>query len=1181
MRLIDDRVIISASDVVDSATCEFALLRKLDGLLGRAPKTETEPDEMLARTAELGAGHEQRVLSAFREKYGIWSPDRAGGVYEVTGGSGGGLGYLQKLHDETLRAIEIGADVIYQAAFFDGEFNGRADFLVRETNAAGHSQYAVYDTKLARHAKVQALIQLAAYADQLHRARIPVAPQMHLLLGDGSTASFPVADIVPVYHERRRNLLAVIKAHCRQPAVTWGDGDIAACGRCATCEAEVERHRDLLLVANMRVSQRKKLIRAGIGTIDDFAASPNPVRGVAASLWHQARMQCGTAEADGSIGGVSYSVHDANRLKMIPPTSPGDIFFDFEGDPLWTDGRTNDWGLEYLFGVVEQPDKAGDKPIFKPFWAHDRIQEKQALKDFLDYVVARRQAHPDMHIYHYAPYERTALLRLAARHNYGEDIIDDLLRGNVLVDLYAVVRKTLRISGNSYSIKKLEPLYMGEDLRDADVKDAAASVVAYANYCQEREAGNSQAAETLLHGITEYNEDDCVSTLRLRDWLLSLADQNGVQVEARGSHTIAGAESELPAGSEEEPVHDLADRLFEAAGEPSEPRTPDQQAIACVAAAIDFYKREAKPFWWEHFNRLSAPIDEWEQNRDVFVVSEPSALLGGWEKETPRKNPSRRLKLTGTWAEGSTVTVGSPVWGLYDPAPEGLKVGSDAGVGWGQGFTVEAMATDALGRDLLTLRESLPKVVGEYSDFPFAIVPGGIIQTKWQEESVRRFAELVAASLSDLPADCALDILRRQPPQLQDAEPLPVVVGGDYIAALTNAIRQLDRSYLAVQGPPGTGKTYTGSHVIAALVSDGWRVGVVGQSHAVVDNMLRGAIKAGVDPDRIGKKSKAGDERQSPWRELSANGDWADLLSDGGCLIGGTVWDFVNPNRFDSEVLDLLVVDEAGQFSLANTIAVSRATTRLMLLGDPQQLPQVSQGRHPEPVNESALGWLAEGHDTLPPEYGYFLANSWRMHPALCAPVSDYAYDGRLESQDAATHRYLDVIEPGIHPVFVNHLGNATSSDEEAVEVVRQATALLNGKWTSDAEAEPRQMTQHDVLVVAAYNAQVGAIRHALDAAGLGEIRVGTVDKFQGQEAAVVIVSMAASSADEVPRGMEFLLSRNRINVAVSRGQWAAIIVRSPALTEYLPATPHGLAELGAFIGLCGARRTVPGHARR
>jgi uncharacterized protein len=350
------------------------------------------------------------------------------------------------------------------------------------------------------------------------------------------------------------------------------------------------------------------------------------------------------------------------------------------------------------------------------------------------------------------------------------------------------------------------------------------------------------------------------------------------------------------------------------------------------------------------------------------------------------------------------------------------------------------------------------------------------------------------------------------------------------------------------------------------LVRDGWKVGVVAQSHNVVENLLCRSIETGgVDQARVAKKLAA--PHDVPWKATS-DGDVARLLeAPGGCLVGGTAWTMTG-KEVPAGSLDLLVIDEAGQFSLANTLAVSRAAKRLLLLGDPQQLPQVTQGAHPEPVDESALGWLAAGHATLPASLGYFLADSWRMHPELCRAVSVLSYEGKLHSAPAASGRELEKLPPGVETVFVEHSGHATSSPEEAAEVVLQAKRHLGLKWTQGPDTAARPLEQQDLLVVAAYNAQVHLVRKHLSDAGLPDVRVGTVDKFQGQEAPVVFVSMACSAASEAPRGAEFLLNRNRINVAVSRGQWRAVIIRSPGLTSYMPHKPAALEELGAFIGL-------------
>ncbi|TQF65586.1 TM0106 family RecB-like putative nuclease [Rhodococcus spelaei] len=1151
MFLLDDVLIYSASDLSQAAECEYALLRRLDAKLGLVESAgDDEPDPMLDRTSALGDDHERLHLQRFRDRFGdgVVQIERPRHDWEE----------LTRANRATVAAARSGADAIFQGTFFDGRFLGFCDFLVREDG-----RYSVYDTKLSRHAKVTALLQLAAYADALTADGIAAAPLAHLILGDHSEVSYPLEDIAPVYRQRRTELLRVLDEH-RDEAIPaqWGDPRYRACGRCGHCGPEVERTRDLLLVAGMRTSQREKLIRGGIADLDALADSQAPVDGMSKATFAGLRAQA-AAQVRQERGGtpVFEVIDDAGALAAIPTPDAGDIFFDFEGDPLWAEDGSSDWGLEYLFGVVE-----ADTGEFRPFWAHDRAQERRALIDFLDYVAERRKLFPGMHVYHYAAYEKTALLRLAGRYGVGEDAVDTLLRESVLVDLYPVVRAAIRVGARSYSIKKLEPLYMGEQLRGGDVTDAAASIVAYADYCGLRDAGKVEQAQELLDGIADYNEYDCVSTHRLRDWLLGLAGERGVSPHPVQPVLVSVTEDPDPA--------ELALRGYVGDTLPVD-RSADRQAAALMAAAVGYHRRERKPFWWAHFDRLVQPEDEWADAADV-LVAERVEVIEDWHRKTARQNLRRRLRISGRWGTGSTPREGD-VHILYD---KGAGVGTEdpatrGAVGAKVIELAEEVAPGGEMRDVVIVEEVLRRGAEEHVCLPMAVAPGPPIRTNRIEAAIAAQAAEMAATLPAMPSTAAVDILRRVPPRTRSGSPLPIADPENRAAAITAALLDLDNSYLAVQGPPGTGKTHTGAAVVADLVvRHGWRVGVVAQSHSVVENMLDGIVRAGVPGERVAKKPGSGLAEHPAWTKIEADG-LAGFLADheqSGCVIGGTAWDLAHTDRVPAASLDLLVVDEAGQFALANTVAVGISARNLLLLGDPQQLPQVSQGTHPEPVDTSALGWLAEGHGALPAELGYFLDRTWRMHPAVCEAVSTLSYDGQLKSQESVTTaRALTGVEPGVTALYVEHDGNSTESAQEASAILAEVQALLGRDWTDPQAFDgTRPLGQPDILVVAPYNAQVGLLRRTLADAGLGEVLVGTVDKFQGREAAVVLMSMTASSIDDVPRGMGFLLSRNRLNVAVSRGKWRAVIVRAPMLTHYLPSTPAGLAELGAFMRMHG-----------
>ncbi|PRY70619.1 uncharacterized protein B0I08_101756 [Glaciihabitans tibetensis] len=1139
-------VVYSASDLTAAAQCEWALMRKLDGKLGRIERAVDDGDAMMARAGKLGDAHELATLEEFK---------RTRTVVEFARPA---MTELAQAASATSDALRAKADVLFQATFFDGRFVGFADFIL--LNADG--DYEVYDTKLARKEKITALLQLAAYGDQLVKQGIPVGEQVHLLLGDGRTSSHRLRDILPVYRKRRDRLQRLIDERVEaDEATAWGDPRYAACGRCGACSVEVEAHRDVLLVAGMKLTQRKKLAEAGITTIDELASSSSVVAGLSESALRALRAQARVQLQTGSSKTPAVEVYDPSALEALPEPDDGDIFFDFEGDPLYSEvgvGSTQSssvqWGLDYLFGLIE-PDET-----FVPFWAHSFAEERQALIDFLDYVKRRRARHPAMHIYHYAAYERTHLLSLAARHGVGEDAVDDLLRAGVLVDLYPIVKKALRVGSRSYSIKKLEPLYMGAQHRDG-VDNAADSITEYADARDLFRAGDLVQSQAKLDAIADYNEYDCLSTLRLRDWLLARADETGA---ARASGR--DLELDIPV-REPSPVYlELAARIDDI---PPGERTADHTALALASAAIDYHRREGKKFWQEHFDRLRNPVDDWADTRDVLIVSRV-AVERDWEKVGRDRSLSRVLEISGTPAPGSSFKVGQKPFLMYDaPYPSLGGIAEPGSRVAHERTTISAIDSSSSG-DIYYLTEKLRTAADPYSDLPIALTPGTPPSPGTQVTAIADWGQRVLDALPAMMPDAALDILRRQPPR---GTVTPLLTRTGVVVETAEAIRDtlltLDHSYLAVQGPPGTGKTYTGSRVIADLVQNhGWRIGVVAQSHATVENMLAAVVKAGLHPSRVGKKPKAGDEPSlTPWTPLSATGFAEFTAQEGGFVVGGTAWAFSNAAQIEPGSLDLLVIDEAGQFSLASTIASAVAATRLLLLGDPQQLPQVSQGSHPEPVDVAALAWLSDGHDVLPPELGYFLAKSWRMHPAVCLPVSRLSYEGKLVSQ--AGPRDLDGVAPGLHPVPVHHTLNSTSSPEEVDAVVEIIGSLLGRDWTDAGVV--RALEQADLIVVAPYNAQVELLRERFIALGLGEVAVGTVDKFQGREAAVAVVSLAASSTDEVPRGLEFLLLANRLNVAISRAQWAAYLVYSPALTEYLPNNAAALAQLSAFIELVEA----------
>ncbi|MGE4428721.1 MAG: TM0106 family RecB-like putative nuclease, partial [Solirubrobacteraceae bacterium] len=763
-------VVTSASDLSVASLCEYGFARRIDVMLGRAEKLDEEPDEMLVRASELGDAHEERVLQRYRDAH-------PGGVVEIDRPAHGDAVAMAEALRRTRQAFADGVPVVFQAAFFvadpDDTFVGYADFIVRRPDG----RYRVQDTKLARHAKVTALLQLAAYVDRLEALGVPVDDTVELLLGDGTVSTHRVDDIRPVYRKRWARLRALVDAgRARTTPVVWGDADLFACGQCEACTAAIVEHRDVLQVAGLRITQRDRLAAAGITTIDELAASDGPVPGVGTDALGRLRVQARLQLRATDDGPPPVELIDVDALAHLPAPDNGDLFFDFEGDPLYNEGDDR-WGLDYLFGLV------GIDERFTAWWAHDFAEERRALRGFLDFVAERRSRHPRMRIYHYASYERTHLSSIAARHGEGEDEVDRLLREHVLVDLYPLVRKVMRVGSPSYSIKKLEPLYMGEELRTADVTTAAASITEYAAARDLIATGQVDEGEAKLQEIADYNRYDCVSTRRLRDWLVTHAERAGVPLGVP-------ATTDTPEPDEPSP---LLDDLLALAGQDAVPvdggspppgaqshaeRTDDETAAALASAALDYHRREHKTFWWGHFARLAQPIDEWADTRDVLVVDrERSRVERAWYREGRQRKDRREVRLRGTLAPGSRIAPGTKPYALYDPPVPFPDDKIDPGSRVACPVTVRECADDGS----LLIEELMPNAATDpYGALPVALTPGPPPGAGSQPGAIAEWAQAIVDAQPGWPGDAVTDILRRRPPRTRSGA-LAAVIDDDHV----------------------------------------------------------------------------------------------------------------------------------------------------------------------------------------------------------------------------------------------------------------------------------------------------------------------------------------------------------------------------------------------------------------
>ncbi|SHI39744.1 uncharacterized protein SAMN05421803_101106 [Nocardiopsis flavescens] len=1187
--------VVSPTDLVDTLECDHrsALKAALAARVEGAPAPEPV-DPLVAHHGHL---HEQAELERLTALFGrvVHIPDPHPDDAS-----------LSEAAAATARAMAEGAPVIYQGSFHHPltprgrvpvSFHGRSDFLIRADldPATGGTRpdadpdepwtYEPWDTKLARRPGPGAVVQLAAYAQAVAVATGRTPRRMHLLTGDGHTHSLDTTDFTPILGTVTDRLLDSLATDPALPAPTWGaprpscDG----CGYSSWCSSGRTAARHLSLVAGLRTDQAAKLIDAGIHTIDDLARADDAAR--PASLprrsFEQLRAQASlqvrqdtTRTPDNPQGTVTAEVFAPDGLASLPAPAAGDVFFDMEGYPYHS--REGGRGLEYLFGATTEDENGTE--TFHTYWAHDRIQEKKALEDFVDFACARIEADPDAHIYHYASYEVDRLKHLSSEFATREEEVNRLLREHRLVDLYTVVRKSLRVSQRSYSIKYLEPLYL-PDARSGGVTTATSSIDAYAAYLAAGEAGDGDRAAQVLADIAAYNRDDCHSTARLRDWLEEHRTLQGITDRPLVQLELTEDEAERARKRAERLARQaaLTEPLLSQVPEDPAERTEEDAARASLAALVGYYQRENLPPWREHYRRTNAPLTDLETDTDCAVPWQVRA--GEWIEPTGRQRKARReILMRLDTSHPHPFTAGQDIHLLYPGAP-------------GQPALAATASVTEARPDSLTIVETCDADALHFRN-PVAVLPGSPVNPAPKDGALEIVAGSALEDLPEWPRHAGLDLLRRIPPRLSPAGPLPDPAGhgGDLIAATVAAVDRLDHSYLAVQGPPGAGKTYLAGRLITHLARQGKSVGVCSTSHKAVENVmaaaLRAAEEAGVDlPAAKRAKSKKDADPDLPWDQPTspqALAGWRTEHTAQGrpVLIGGTAWAMANASMV-ADPLDVLIIDEAGQFALADTLAVSASARDLVLLGDPQQLPQVVQGTHGEGADASALQHLMGGRQIIDPARGYFLDQTRRMHPAVCAPVSDLSYQGRLHAHPTTARRGLAVREPGLYSRVVEHRGRTTHSPEEVEAVVATALALVADKVTTDPGAPPRPLTGHDILVVAPYNLQVRALRRALARAAeadpaLEGVRVGTVDRFQGQEAPAVICSMTTSDAAETSRGTAFVLDRNRLNVALSRAQLIAVLVHSPHLATTAPRSIEELRLLASFTRLSGAARPWP-----
>ena len=1154
MHRIDKKFRYSPSDLVSFLGCNHSTFEDYKALSDGYPIPGIEDDTYESLIINKGIEHEKECLEKFKSEGFTVVEIPVEEPVEIRASL-------------TISAIHSGVDVIYQAVFLDNPWVGYADFLVlSDTHSElGEFSYEIYDTKLAKTPKTEHIIQLCSYSELLSNVQGVLPEKMHIILGDNTHSSFLVSDYYSYYKQCKvqfEKFMSDIPDHSYPEPCSHCD----TCQWNTSCSLKWEQDNHLSLISNITRSQRDKIRKAGIHTVEDFSQLDTDIsiadlnENVRSRLQSQARLQ--TLRAKTEEDTFELIEHTEGRgFWRMPKPSAGDLFFDIEGDPLYPNG------LEYLFGVLYMGDTS---QVYKDWWSHDHAEEKESFISFMEFLAQHMSDHPDAHIYHYNHYETTALKKLASRYATHEEQIDNLLRQHKFVDLYNVARESIRTSEPGFSLKNLETFYM-ED-RDTTIDNGELSVLWYNKWIESEDP-------TILEDIRDYNKLDCESTYLLREWLISLRPQDLIWYQYDSSPAIERKDWEIQYEDYKVQLSQIENNYV--------------GISQTVSDLLEFHRREAKVEWWEMYARQEKYPDELIDDLDCLaglsLISEPvkdkRSLIYTY------KFPSQefRLRQNDKVMDVETLDYAGQIWNLdEDTCTIKLRIG---------------------------IKSELPESL--------CIGPPAPFSTQVIRLALYDFADSVIAG--DDRYRALKDLLALSIPSIKNKEPGETIAKDtDLFNETKSAVENLDNSYLFIQGPPGTGKTYSNSSIIVELIKSGKKVGVASNSHKAIHNMLETiediATREGYKFNGIKKSTEGLPETYFDSDSFTSLAERSEVLTvleltdspnldDGGGsamptprfllsrisdkyelkpkvfatlnsgdysghsidrllgvnLIAGTTWLFSHVGF--REKLDYLFLDEAGQVSLANLVAMGTAAKNIVLIGDQSQLAMPLKGTHPGDAGSSVLEFLLKDQATISSDRGIFLNQTWRLNSDICRFISKSFYDNRLTSNHITDKRLLlhhndTVPSDGIVLVSCDHNGCIQRSEEEGI-IVRDIYKDFIGTELQDVDGV-RIIGDQDILVVTPYNIQVNHLKSILP----NGARVGTVDRFQGQEAPIVIVSMVTSTVEDIPRNMEFLYSKNRLNVALSRAQCLSVVVLNPKLLEASCKTTEQMNLINTFCYL-------------
>jgi len=1125
MKIIKNKFLISPGDLNNFVACKFTIKNEIKFHNKEISKSEEKVNDKLWK--KMGIEHEKKYFQILKDKYKK-SISIKSDLDE------------KNRFDETLRAMEKGYELIYHAYLIDGELRGEADFLIKCSTPSkfGDYSYEVYDTKITRNLRPRHLTQITAYSDMVGKIQKILPDKMYLIDGSDEAHSFKTIEYIDLFNHGKKEFLKFLSNVNKEKIYPEKCSYCNLCDWRDVCDKIWEDDNYVNLVAGSNKSQIEKLKKNKVKTVEQLAKTKLLATDLKINTesFDKIKSQAQLQEEKRKTGEDKIIFLDPDFGKgfyKLPKPDDGDVFFDIEGFPRM------DRPFEYLHGLYY---KEKGKLKFKDLWAKkfERESEKNIFIELINFFEKHFEKHPNAHIYHYAPYEKRAIRELAAAYSAefpkGDIVNDNLLRKEKYVDLFNIVKQCIRTSEKDMSLKSIEKFYNFE--RKADIVKADDSVIKYDNWIATKDEKNKK-------DIINYNEEDCISTYYLREFLVKNKPENinwflkpePIKKEDQEIHKYRRKTPNKL--SREEVELDLNNRLEKKKNKSNE------NFVENLKNFIGFHWKSNKPEFWEVFDRAEKTHLELEDDTEciancVLIDDKPQTTDDGFIYSYRFNDQNYKLKEGKAAFDAHQIKGIGTIYSIEEKFPDKNIVK----------IFVSKRRKNVEMPSLLTLGNNTPPQVHQHDQALNKFLNDYIDNDGKNYKSI-------------------MDMLERNTPDIKGVKRGSNLIDEqkDLISQSSEIVQNLNNSYLSIQGPPGTGKTYSSASIIIELMKAGKKVGVTSNSHEAIKTLLI-AIEQQAEKQnfKFSGMRKARSSDKYDWKFIKDITTGKPLNFDDYLLYAGTSWFFVDPRM--NKTLDYLFIDEAGQVTLGTTIANATAAKNLVLIGDQMQLSQPMRAKHEGYAKLSSLDFVLENNDTIPPDTGIFLNITRRLNKKICNYISTSFYDSRLTSDPVTETRSVNLkLDPikdeGLFYVPIEHSGCSQRSDEEADLIEKTYNRIIKKEFKVGKKLG--KISSKDIMVVAPYNAQANNIRERLKKKN-DDVRVGTIDLFQGQEAKVVLISMTTSDVESLPRHKDFFFSRNRLNVAISRAECVAIIIFNENL---LLASASSIKEMKLMNSFC------------